>query len=142
MLGYWHRPAEEQGVLRGDWFVGGDLAAVDDDGYVWFHGRSDDIIKSFGYRLSPIEIESVLASCSGVSDVAVVGRALDAEKTLVTACIVRQPGADLDEAGLRAHAEQHLASYKRPHEYRFVGDLPRTANGKPQRNVLLAQLAL
>lgn len=140
MLGYWRRPAEEVTAFRGDWFVGGDRVAIDVGGYVWFHGRADDVIKSFGYRLSPVEIEAALASAPGVVDVAVIGRAIDAEKTLVTACIVTEGGASLDEAALRAHASAYLAGYKQPHEYVRVDALPRTANGKLQRIVLLARL--
>jgi acyl-coenzyme A synthetase/AMP-(fatty) acid ligase len=140
MLGYWHRPAEEQAAVRGDWFVGGDRVTLDAEGYVWFEGRADDLIKSFGYRLSPLEIEAALATCPGVAEVAVVGRALDAEKTLVTACVVREAGAVLAEDALRAHASQRLAAYKQPHEYRFVDSLPRTANGKLQRALVLQSL--
>jgi acyl-coenzyme A synthetase/AMP-(fatty) acid ligase len=140
MLGYWRRPEEEAAVYRGDWFIGGDLASIDEDGYVWFQGRADDIIKSFGYRLSPVEIEASLASCPGVGEVAVVGEAIDAEKVLVTACVVPQPGVAISEADLRQHAEAHLAAYKRPHQYRIVDTLPRTANGKLQRRALVAHL--
>jgi acyl-coenzyme A synthetase/AMP-(fatty) acid ligase len=136
-----HRSAEEAEAFRGEWFTGGDRASIDADGYVWFHGRADDAIKSFGYRLSPVEIESAIASYPGVADVAVVGRAIDAEKTIVTACLVAEPGARMDESALREHAARHLAGYKQPHEYRFVETLPRTANGKLQRAVLLARLA-
>lgn len=140
MLGYWKRPDEEASVLRGEWFTGGDRASLDAEGYVWFHGRADDLIKSFGYRLSPVEIETALALCPGVAEVAVVGLGIDADKTLVTACVVRQEGSHLDRADLEAHAEQHLADYKRPHEYRFVEALPRTANGKVRRNELVARI--
>jgi acyl-coenzyme A synthetase/AMP-(fatty) acid ligase len=140
MLGYWRRPAEEAEAFRGEWFVGGDRATIDADGYVWFLGRADDVIKSFGYRLSPVEIEAALASCPGVAEVAVIGHAIDAEKTLVTACVVAEPGLALTEEALRAHASQHLAAYKQPHEYRIVESLPRTANGKLQRAMLLQQL--
>ncbi|MEZ4501985.1 MAG: class I adenylate-forming enzyme family protein [Dehalococcoidia bacterium] len=144
MLGYWRRPDEEAAVMRGDWFVGGDMAVLDEDGYVWFHGRADDVMKSFGYRLSPVEIEAALSSCGGVSEVAVVGITLDEAKTIVTACVVRTPdeaGAALTTEALAAHASQHLAGYKRPHEYRFVDALPRTRNGKVQRRELVASLA-
>ncbi len=140
MLGYWRRPEEEATVYRGEWFTGGDLAAIDEDGYVWFHGRADDVIKSFGYRLSPVEIEAALASCPGVGEVAVVGVPIGDGKTLVTACVVPEPGATIDDATLSAHATQHLAEYKRPHQYRIVEALPRTANGKLQRSALVAQL--
>lgn len=140
MLGYWRRPEEQATVFRGEWFVGGDRAAIDADGYVWFHGRADDVIKSFGYRLSPVEIEAALSACPGVAEVAVVGLDLDAEKTIVTACVVPQPGEQLDVAVLRLHAAAHLAAYKQPHEYRIVESLPRTANGKVQRGVLRERL--
>lgn len=143
MLGYWRRPEEEEAVFRGDWFVGGDLAALDADGYVWFHGRADDVIKSFGYRLSPIEIEAALASCPGVGEVAVVGVPVDEAKTLVVAGVVRASDAEgvaLDESALASHARTHLAAYKQPHAFRFVEWLPRTANGKVQRRRLADQL--
>ena len=143
MLGYWRRPDEEAAVFRGDWFVGGDLAALDADGYIWFHGRADDVIKSFGYRLSPIEIEAALASCPGVAEVAVVGVPIEEGKTLVTACVVRANeavGAALDEHALAGHARAHLAGYKQPHAYRFLDALPRTANGKVQRRLLVEQI--
>lgn len=140
MLGYWQRPGEQAAAFRGEWFVGGDRAAIDEDGYVWFHGRADDVFKSFGYRLSPVEIEAALASCEGVGEVAVAGVPVTDGKTLVTACVVPKEGARLDEAALRAHAERHLAGYKRPHQYRFVETLPRSRTGKVLRRVLLDQL--
>ena len=141
MLGYWRRPEEEASVYRGEWFTGGDLAAMDEDGYIWFHGRADDVIKSFGFRLSPVEIEAAIESCPGVSEVAVVGVPIDPTKTLVTACVVPQDDVRLEEDALRAHAEASLAGYKQPHEYRLVDELPRTRNGKVQRKVLLSQLS-
>ena len=140
MLGYWQRPEEEAAVTRGEWFVGGDLAALDEDGYLWFHGRADDVIKSFGYRLSPVEIEAALETAPGVSEVAVVGVQVDPAKTLLTACVVTKDGARLDEGALRAHAEAHLAGYKQPHQYALVEELPRTRNGKLRRKALEARL--
>jgi acyl-coenzyme A synthetase/AMP-(fatty) acid ligase len=141
MLGYWRRPEEEAVVMRGDWFVGGDRAAIDEDGYVWFHGRADDVIKSFGYRLSPLEIETILEAHPAVAEAAVIGETVEDGKTLVTACLVPADGADLDEATLAAdiapYVSEHLAEYKRPHRYRVVDALPRTRNGKLQRQALL-----
>src|SRR5690606_36100816 len=81
MLGYWRRPEEETQVLQGEWFVGGDLASMAEDGYVWFAGRADDIIKSFGLRLSPTEIESEMSHHPGVQEVAAVAVELDPTKT-------------------------------------------------------------
>ena len=140
MLGYWRRPDEAASVYRGDWFVGGDLAEIDEDGYVWFRGRADDVIKSFGYRLSPVEIEAALESAPGVAEVAVVGVEVEAAKTLVTACVVPEDGAAFEEAALRAHAEARLAGYKQPHQYVAVADLPRTRNGKLRRTELVERV--
>ena len=140
MLGYWRRPAEEADVLQGEWFVGGDLASMDADGYVWFAGRADDIIKSFGLRLSPIEIETELSHHPGVQEVAAVGLELDPTKTLVAVAVVPNEDDAPTEAELREYAGQHLAGYKQPHLYRFVEQLPRTRNGKIQRRVLATQL--
>jgi acyl-coenzyme A synthetase/AMP-(fatty) acid ligase len=136
MLGYWQRPDEEASVYRGEWFTGGDLASIDEQGYVWFHGRADDVIKSFGYRLSPVEIESVLEAHPSVAEAAVVANAVDDQKTLVLAFLVPANGAALDLAAIKAHVAEHLADYKRPHEYRVIQALPRTPNGKLQRSRL------
>ncbi len=140
MLGYWRRPEEEAAVFRGEWFTGGDLASIDEDGYVWFHGRNDDVIKSFGYRLSPVEIESAVESHPDVLEAAVVGLPIDDSKTLVTACVVTQPGVMVDESALAGHVAGRLAEYKRPHQYVLVEALPRTRNGKVQRRALVVQL--
>ena len=140
MLRYWSRPDEEADVFRGDWFIGGDRAAIDEDGYVHFHGRADDVIKSFGYRLSPVEIEAALESHPAVAEAAVVGLAIDEQKTLVTACVVPAAAGSVATEDLEAHASKHLAEYKRPHQYRLVEALPRTRNGKIQRSALLEEL--
>ncbi|MSQ42478.1 MAG: AMP-dependent synthetase [Dehalococcoidia bacterium] len=136
MLGYWRRPEEQAAVFRGEWFIGGDLAAIDGDGYLWFHGRADDVIKAFGYRLSPVEIEQAVESFPTVAEAAVVVHRVDEQKTLVTACIVPREGAAIDEAALAAHVARHLAEYKRPHEYVVMLALPRTPNGKLRRRAL------
>ncbi|MGE3856886.1 MAG: acyl-CoA synthetase, partial [Dehalococcoidia bacterium] len=143
MLGYWRRPDEEAAVVRGEWFVGGDLSALDADGYLWFHGRADDVIKSFGYRLSPVEIEHAIETFPAVSEAAVVAHRIDEMKTLVTACLVPREGHLLDDAAiaaLKAHVTEHLAEYKRPHEYVVVETLPRTRNGKLLRRALIEQI--
>ena len=137
MLRYWRRPEEDAAVRRGEWFIGGDRAAIDEDGYVWFHGRADDVIKSFGYRLSPLEIETVLEAHPAVAEAAVIGATVEEGKTLVTACLVMADGVTLDEQAIAAHAAERLAEYKRPHQYRVVASLPRTRNGKLQRRALV-----
>src|SRR3546814_6612367 len=71
MLGYWQRPDEEALVYRGEWFCGGDLASIDADGYVWHHGRNDDIMNAMGYRVSPVEVETALAEHPAIAEIAV-----------------------------------------------------------------------
>lgn len=140
MLGYWRRPDEEAQVIQGEWFVGGDLASMDSDGYVWFAGRADDIIKSFGLRLSPVEIETEMSHHPGIQEVAAVGIELDPTRTLLAVAVVPHEDDPPTEADLQEYAREHLAGYKQPHLYRFVDHLPRTRNGKIQRRVLAMQL--
>lgn len=133
MLGYWNRPEEEAAVMRGEWFVGGDLAAFDADGWLWFHGRNDDVMNALGYRVSPLEVEEALASCPGLAEVAVAETQVREDLTLITAFVVRQPAARLTEAEVIAHCEGHLAPYKAPRRVIFVDHLERTPNGKLAR---------
>jgi acyl-coenzyme A synthetase/AMP-(fatty) acid ligase len=134
MLGYWRRPEEEALVFRGDWFCGGDLAHMDEDGYVWYHGRNDDILNPMGYRLSPLEIERVLAKHPSVHDVA-VGEVRVADNVRILAAFVVPEGV-ADEAALVAWAAEHLAAYKRPRKIVFLEQLPRTRSGKLLRREL------
>ena len=135
MLGYWRRPEEEALVYRGEWFAGGDLAHLDGDGYLWFHGRNDDILKTQGYRLSPLEIERVLEHHPGIADVAVGEVMVGGEVTVLAAYVVPH-GAAVNEAEILDWAAARLATYKRPRRVIFVDRLPRTANGKLRRREL------
>ncbi|MEI6984909.1 MAG: acyl-CoA synthetase [Rhodospirillaceae bacterium] len=143
MLGYWKRPEEEELVYRGEWFAGGDLAHLDADGYIWFHGRNDDILNTQGYRLSPLEIEHVLSLHPEIADVAVAEVAVSDEVSILTAYVV--PHAITSEASSEAAsktsilewASDHLAAYKRPRQVIFLAKLPRTANGKLLRRELI-----
>jgi acyl-coenzyme A synthetase/AMP-(fatty) acid ligase len=134
MLGYWNRPEEEALVRRGPWFTGGDLAHLDADGYLWFHGRNDDILNTHGYRLSPLELERVLAHHPAIADVAVGEVAVAADLTVLTAFVVCH--AETSEAAVLDYAKDHLAAYKRPRRVVFLDRLPRTANGKLLRRDL------
>lgn len=133
MLGYWKRPVEQADVLRGEWFVGGDLAKIDDDGYVTHLGRANDIMKALGYRVSPQEVEAALAKHPSVAEVACAELEVREDVSVVAAYVVLNAGARGDVSELEAFAKEHLADYKRPREYRFVEQLPRTANGKVRR---------
>jgi acetyl-CoA synthetase len=138
MLRYWNRPEETAAVFRGDWFIGGDLAMIDEAGYVWHRGRADDIMKVQGYRVSPQEVEAVIAAHPDVAEVACTAVRVRADVMVVGAFIVPREGATPDPTALLAFAAERLADYKRPRQVVFVSSLPRTANGKVKRNALVA----
>lgn len=133
MIGYWNRPEEEREVLRGDWFIGGDLASMDEDNYVTHHGRANDIMKAGGYRVSPQEVEAVLAEHPSVAEVACAEVRVRADVSVIAAFVVVRPDAPQDADGIKDLAAEKLAAYKRPREVVFVDHLPRTANGKLKR---------
>ena len=136
MLGYWNRPDEEAAAYRGEWFLGGDLAEFDADGFVWHRGRNNDIMNAFGYRVSPLEVEKVLATHPDVADAAVAERNVSAEVSVIAAFVVAKPGREPAEAALLRHCAEHLAVYKRPRRIVFVGEIAHTPNGKVSRRLL------
>lgn len=138
MLGYWKRPAEEAEVLRGEWFCGGDLAVIDDEGYVTHLGRANEIIKALGYRVSPLEVEAAIGSHPDVAEVACAELRVRDDVSVVAAYVVARAGGEIDATAIKAFAAAHLAAYKCPREVVIVDALPRTANGKVQRSRLAA----
>src|SRR5690606_29563120 len=136
MLGYWKRPDEEALVYRGEWFYGGDLASIDADGYIWHHGRNDDVMNAMGYRVSPVEVEAAIAEHPAVAEVGVTELRVRSDVTVVAAFIVLREGQSPSRDELSRFADARLAAYKCPREWRFVTALPRTANGKVQRKKL------
>jgi acyl-coenzyme A synthetase/AMP-(fatty) acid ligase len=141
LLRYWNQPEETARCFAGDWFLTGDYARLDADGYVWFLGRKDDLLKSFGYRVSPHEVERVLKDHPDVADVAVVGEAVGSGKLLIVAYVVARPESGLTPETVLAHGRAHLASYKAPRIVYLVDDLPRTRTGKILRKALVPALA-
>jgi acetyl-CoA synthetase len=136
LLRYWNQPEETARCFRGDWFLTGDYARQDDDGYLWFLGRKDDLIKSFGYRVSPHEVERVLKEHPDIADAAVTGEQVSADKLLVVAYVIPRADSALGPDAVVAYARAHLASYKVPKVVYLVDDFPRTPNGKLQRRAL------
>ncbi|WP_246274542.1 class I adenylate-forming enzyme family protein [Hyphomicrobium sulfonivorans] len=136
MLGYWNRPDEEAAVMRGEWFIGGDLARIDADGYVFHHGRANDLMKALGYRVSPLEVEAAIAEHPAVAEVACAEVRVRADVSIIAAFIVRQPGASVEASDIETFAAERLAGYKRPRSIVFIDALPRTANGKVMRKAL------
>jgi acyl-coenzyme A synthetase/AMP-(fatty) acid ligase len=136
MLGYWNRPDEEREVLRGEWFAGGDIAMIDDDGYVHHRGRANELMKALGYRVSPLEVEAALAQHPAIAEVACAEMRVRADVSVIVAFVVAQPGAAPDTADIERFAAERLAEYKRPRRIEFVDSLPRTPNGKVKRAAL------
>jgi acetyl-CoA synthetase len=141
MLGYWNQPEETARCFHDGLFLTGDYARRDADGYVWFLGRRDDLINSFGYRVAPMEVERVLKEHPAVLDAATTGEHVGPEKTLVVAYVIARPGTALDPDDVLAWAREQLASYKAPRIVYRVDDFPRTRNGKVQRRALAPALA-
>ena len=141
--GYWHHPGHVEAHFQGDWYLTGDRATRDADGYFWFIGRNDDVIKSSGYRIGPFEVESALLEHSAVLDVAVMGKPDPIRGQIVKAFVVLRNGTVPDAAlkqQLQDHCKQAVAPYKYPREIEFVGELPKTTSGKT-RHVELRQRA-
>jgi acyl-coenzyme A synthetase/AMP-(fatty) acid ligase len=139
---YWNLPEETAKLRHHGWFFTGDYARYDDDGYIWFLGRKDDIIKSFGYRVSPYEVERVLKSHPAVADCACVGEEPERDKRLVVAYVIPQPGSQVSPDELLAFGRDHLAGYKAPRIVYLARELPRTKNGKILRREITPDLAV
>ena len=141
-LEYWNLPEETAKLRHDGWFFTGDYARYDADGYIWFLGRKDDIIKSFGYRVSPYEIERVLKSHPAVADCASVGEEIEKDKVLVVAYAILHPGSTTTADELLAFGREHLAAYKAPKTLYIAKDFPRTKNGKILRRDVSPAIAI
>jgi acetyl-CoA synthetase len=138
-LEYWKNPGATKEKFIGDWGCTGDQGRMDEDGYLWYQGRSDDVIKASGYRIGPAEIESCLVKHPAVANAAVIGKPDATRGQVVKAFIVLQPGqaptqALIDE--IQAHVRGRLAPYEYPREIEFIDALPMTTTGKVQRKEL------
>ena len=140
-LRYWNLEEETTKYKHDSWFFTGDYARYDADGYIWFLGRKDDIIKSFGYRVSPYEIERVYKSHPAVADCAAVGEELEKDKLLVVTYVILQPDAAVTADELLSFGKQHLAAYKSPKTVYLTKDFPRTKNGKILRKDINNKIA-
>ena len=139
---YWRNPEASAACLRGDWYVTGDRAYVDGDGYFWFVGRADDVIISAGYRIGPFEVESALIEHPAVAEAAVVGKGDPMRGTIVKAYVILAPGHAGSEAlsgELQDHVKRVTAPYKYPREIEYVAELPKTVSGKIRRVELRAR---
>ncbi len=143
MKEYWRKPEQTAQIFQGDWYVSGDVLEKDDDGYFWFKGRADDVIKASGYRISPFEVESCLCSHPGVLEAAVIAAPDPMRGTVVCAFIVLrggfEPSDDLAK-GIQQFVKNEIAPYKYPRQVRFVPALPKTTSGKTIRRLLREQI--
>ena len=138
-LEYWKNPEATREKFIGDWGCTGDQGRMDEDGYIWYQGRSDDVIKASGYRIGPAEIESCLVKHPAVANAAVIGKADEARGQIVKAFIVLQPGHAASQAlidEIQDHVRGRLAPYEYPREIEFIDALPMTTTGKVQRKEL------
>ncbi|HEX8854093.1 MAG TPA: AMP-binding protein [Thermoleophilaceae bacterium] len=135
-LGYWNRPEDSEEVFGGEWFHTKDAAQTDEDGYVWYAGRADDVIISAGYRIGPFEVESACVEHPAVLEAAAVASPDELRGTIVKAFIVltegKSPSDDL-ASEIKTHVRTQLSAYAYPREIEFVDDLPKTRTGKIRR---------
>jgi fatty-acyl-CoA synthase len=133
MLGYWGRPEATAETLRGEWLRTGDLASVDDEGFLTLVGRARDLYISGGENVYPAEVEAVLETHPAIRELAVVGVPDERWGEVGRAYVVLAPGAVLDPEAIVAWARERLASFKLPKSFVAVKELPRTASGKVQK---------
>jgi acetyl-CoA synthetase len=138
-LEYWKNPQATLDKYIGDWGCTGDQAKMDEDGYLWYQGRTDDVIKSSGYRIGPAEIENCLVKHPAVANAAVIGKPDATRGAVVKAFIVLLPGQKPSKAleeDIQKHVRARLAPYEYPKEIEFIDALPMTTTGKVQRKEL------
>lgn len=139
---YLHDEARYKKCFRGDWYITGDLCKRDADGYFWFVGRADDIIKTSGHMVGPFEVESALMHHSCVAEAAVIGKPDPLIGEIVKAFVVLKPGIAASEQvrlDIVAHARKKLGPAVAPKEISFVDSLPKTKSGKILRRLLKAR---
>jgi acetyl-CoA synthetase/medium-chain acyl-CoA synthetase len=133
---YWRNPGENAARFQGDWYLTGDMARRDEEGYYWFVGRADDVMKCSGYRIGPFEVESALIEHPAVVEAAAVAKPDEIRGQIVKAFVVLRRGVEPTEAlkvELQEHCKRLTAPYKYPREIEFVSELPKTISGKIRR---------
>lgn len=140
--GYLDDPERTAKAFRGDWYVTGDQGRMDEDGYIWFEGRSDDIIISGGYTIGPFEVEDALVKHPAVAECAAVASPDPERGHIVKAFVVLKKGSTPSDElviALQNHVKELTAPYKYPRKIEFVAELPKTTSGKIRRVELRQQ---
>lgn len=142
MKGIWNNPSKyESYFMPGDWYVSGDSAYMDSDGYFWFQGRIDDVIMTAGERVGPFEVESALLEHPAVAEAGVIGKPDPIRGEIIKAFIALSEGYKASEElgeELKQFVKKHLAAHSAPREIEFIDKLPKTRSGKIMRRVLKA----
>ncbi|HEY2438251.1 MAG TPA: AMP-binding protein, partial [Solirubrobacteraceae bacterium] len=135
-LGYWRQPEASEETFGGEWFHSKDAAREDEDGYVWYEGRADDVIIAAGYRIGPFEVESVCLEHPAVAEAAAVASPDERRGSVVKAFVVLAEGdgpSDEIAEEIKAFVRERLSAYAYPRRIEFVDGLPKTLTGKIRR---------
>lgn len=138
----WKNPEKFNSYFIKDWYISGDKAFRDKDGYYWFIGRADDVINTSGERVGPFEVESALVEYPDVVEAGVIGKPDMMRGEIIKAFVVVKPGVEQTEelkTKLQQHVKKHLAGHAYPREIDFIDKLPKTRSGKIMRRVLKAK---
>jgi len=142
MRAIWNNPEKYQSYfMPGDWYISGDSAYMDEDGYFWFQGRIDDVINTSGERVGPFEVESKLVEHPAVAEAGVVGKPDPVRGEIIKAFVALRKGYEPSEElkeDIRKHVKDGLAAHAAPREIEFKEKLPKTRSGKIMRRVLKA----
>ena len=138
----WENQEKYDSYFKNDWYFSGDRAKKDKDGYFWFIGRADDVIKTSGERVGPFEVESALVEHPAVVEAGVIGKPDEIRGEIIKAFVVLKPGIEPTEelkTELAEHVKKHLAGHAYPREVEFIDKLPKTRSGKIMRRILKAK---
>jgi acetyl-CoA synthetase len=138
----WQNQEKYQSYFKNGWYFSGDHAKKDEEGYFWFIGRADDVIKTAGERVGPFEVESALVEHHSVVEAGVIGKPDEMRGEIIKAFVVLKPGVEGTEelkTELQQHVKQHLAGHAYPREIEFIDKLPKTRSGKIMRRILKAK---
>lgn len=138
----WRRPRKYKSYFVNDWYITGDLAYKDKDGYFWFVGRADDVIKTAGERVGPFEVESALVAHPAVAEAGVIGKPDPIRGEIIKAFISLKPsqrGSESLKKAIQEFVKRELAGHAYPREIEFVEKLPKTRSGKIMRRLLKAK---
>lgn len=138
----WRRPKKYKSYFTKGWYISGDHGMQDKDGYFWFIGRADDVIKTSGERVGPFEVESALVEYPGVVEAGVIGKPDELRGEIIKAFVVLKKDINSSETlkdKLKEHVKKHLAGHAYPREIEFIDKLPKTRSGKIMRRILKAK---